>query len=589
MLKDLYLNRDKYFDETLGKNCNLYRYFNITKSNIKKHLDYTMEEYINRKNEDEEKELYLVDGNSFNGSPDWNLPLPREMESHKIPEAGSDEIVPMGSKDQGIEPKFENEVLESIYKMIPEEADDEMYKSSKDKMVELYEEVGDNDYEVFNDHKVYTKQYFQDYKMISDEETKRERELLRRVMKHPTVFPSYLDPPNPVHRTGRRREIQKKRDSGRLQRLRWEMDVDFKDDIARGNWDKGDQLTKEFNDSIEWEELMPTHQDSNYFKRNYYEDGFADEDRTPDSYFDVQFIGSTDAYPFALSAGMQFTWPIYWVPWLCKKNPKMRGQPIRSPVFNLGGIEPLQLWFYPEGSAHSADGYCSLKIISPPGWNLPYRIYLYVFSEYNRVVLGPMYRESAEYIANSLNTCRLVSKKNKELLENPENDKDYVILGPSGNVYVGVGVVDEPIRSHDQKHEFKYDWDEGDYEFNQWLKKQTSNPDDKFTMDTIEKDRTHSIWYESHKYKYVPDRHISRYWKTSSYRLTQHANHYTKSKYEGTGFRKFLGPFWVYATPGFLHNYALITGFFVLLYYPLDPFLLKVRKLKAEMDAKVGS
>lgn len=84
--------------------------------------------------------------------------------------------------------------------------------------------------------------------------------------------------------------------------------------------------------------------------------------------------------------------------------------------------------------------------------------------------------------------CRLVSKKNKELLENPENDKDYVILGPSGNVYVGVGVVDEPIRSHDQKHEFKYDWDEGDYEFNQWLKKQTSNPDDKFTMDTIEKE-----------------------------------------------------------------------------------------------------
>lgn len=64
------------------------------------------------------------------------------------------------------------------------------------------------------------------------------------------------------------------------------------------------------------------------------------------------------------------------------------------------------MWFYPEGSAHSADGYCSLKIISPPGWNLPYRIYLYVFSEYNRVVLGPMYRESAEYIANSLNTCR---------------------------------------------------------------------------------------------------------------------------------------------------------------------------------------
>ncbi|UVC49433.1 hypothetical protein MACK_003268 [Theileria orientalis] len=76
--------------------------------------------------------------------------------------------------------------------------------------------------------------------------------------------------------------------------------------------------------------------------------------------------------------------------------------------------------------------------------------------------------------------------------------------------------------------------------------------------------------------------------RKSSYRLTQHANHYTKSKYEGTGFRKFLGPFWVYTTPGFLHNYALITGFFVLLYYPLDPVLLNVRKLKAEMDSKVA-
>uniref|UniRef100_A0A3B0N428 Uncharacterized protein n=1 Tax=Theileria annulata TaxID=5874 RepID=A0A3B0N428_THEAN len=526
MLKDLYLNRETIFDDSLGKKCNLYRYFNITKDNIKEHLDSTMEEFFENRRKKSEKSVYVIDGNAFNGEYDCELPLPRSMTSYKIPELGTDPIVPMGSQETNIEPKFDNEVLNSIYQMIKPQNDnngvnDEDGKNSKivkeeEDLAELYDEVGDNDYEIFDDHKLYTREFFQDLKIRSDEETKRDRELLHRVMIQPTAFPSYIDPENPVHRTGRRREIQRKRDSGRLQRLRWKMDVDSKDDIVRGEWDKGDDITKEFNDSIEWEQLMPKHQDNNYFKRNYYEGGFGDEDRTVDSFFDVQFIGSTDAYPFAVSAGMQFTWPIYWVPWLCKKNPKMRGQPIRSQVFNLGGVEPLQLWFYPEGSANSLDGYCSLKLVSPPGWNLPYRIYMYIFSEYNRVVLGPMYRESSEYVTHSINTCKLISK-NKEIVKNAENYKDYVILGPSGNVYVGVGVVDEPVRKREKggkKFEFKYDWDEGDYDFNQWLKKQTSDPDDPFTMKTIEKDRTHSIWYESHKYRHVPDRHISRYWKT---------------------------------------------------------------------------
>ncbi|AFZ80076.1 hypothetical protein BEWA_029260 [Theileria equi strain WA] len=172
---------------------------------------------------------------------------------------------------------------------------------------------------------------------------------------------------------------------------------------------------------------------------------------------------------------------------LSKRHPKRRGQPIRSQMFNLGGVEPLQLWFYPEGTANSIDGYCSLKLVSPPGWCLPYRIYMFVFSEYNRVVIGPMYRESPDYVSSSLNTCRLVSKENKSLLENAENDSDYVILGPSGNVYVGVGIVDEPVREKSQDYEFKYDWDEGDYDFNQWLKKQTGDPDDEFTEKNVKK------------------------------------------------------------------------------------------------------
>eukprot|EP00375_Theileria_parva_P003307 XP_765988.1 hypothetical protein [Theileria parva strain Muguga] len=530
MLKDLYLKRDKLFDESLGKNCNLYRYFNITKENIKEHLDSTMEEFFEKRRKDSEKSVYVIDGNAFNGEHDCELPLPRSMSSYKIPEVGTDPIVPMGSQNPNSEPKFDNDVLDAIYQMIKptdqttvtddqsvteDQSISENSTESVEDLVELYDEVGDNDYEVFDDYKLYTKEFFQDLKFKSDKNTKRDRELLHRVMIQPTAFPSYIDPENPVHRTGRRRELQRKRDSGRLQRLRWKMDVDYKDDIVRGERDVGNDITKEFIDSIEWEQLMPKHQDNNYFKRSYYEGGFGDEDRTLDSFFDVQFIGSTDTYPFAISAGMQFTWPIYWVPWLCKKNPKMRGQPIRSQVFNLGGVEPLQLWFYPEGTANSVDGYCSLKLVSPPGWNLPYRIYMYIFSEYNQVVIGPMYRESSQYITHSLNTCKLIGK-NKEVVENAENNRDYVILGPSGNVYVGVGVVDEPVRKResDKKYEFKYDWDEGDYDFNQWLKKQTSNPDDPFTLDTIEKDRTHSIWYESHKYRHVPDRHISRYWKT---------------------------------------------------------------------------
>lgn len=54
----------------------------------------------------------------------------------------------------------------------------------------------------------------------------------------------------------------------------------------------------------------------------------------------------------------------------------------------------------------SKPGYSSMKLITPPGWNLPYRIYLYIFSEYNKVVSKAMYKESVDYIAFTLNSAR---------------------------------------------------------------------------------------------------------------------------------------------------------------------------------------
>ncbi|EDO05454.1 putative integral membrane protein [Babesia bovis T2Bo] len=513
LLKDLALNKDVLFDQSLGTKCNFYRYFNITHGNVDEHLRSTMDEHFESQRAAASRSLYVVDGNAFNGDyTNWRLPIPRSMASYEFeglnPNAGK--VVSEYSED--VKPKFPDPLLDSIYDLISEPSCPR-YVNSTESMIDLYDEVGDDDYYETRDCKVVKKAYLEDVDIVSSEETRRDAEMLHNVLSHPTEFPSYLDPVNPAHRTGRGRELQRMQDSGRLQRLRWNMDIDPADDILRGHRETGNKITKEFLDSIEWEHPMPTHYDNNFYKRSFAEGGFGESDRTSDSYFDIQFIGSPDTYPFAISAGMQFTWPIYWVPLLRKKHPKRYGQPLRSPVFNLGGIEPLQLWFYPEGNASTRDGFCSLKLVAPPGWCLPYRIYMFIFSEYNRTVVGPMYRESTDYINRSLNFCRLVGKGDKDFLRMRENDKDYVILGPAGNVYVGVGVVDEPLRTVAGSHRFAYDWDEGDYDFNQWLKKQTSDPDDAFQQETVDRDRTHSVWYESHKYKFVPDRHISRYWK----------------------------------------------------------------------------
>lgn len=514
LLKKLSLNKDEHFDPSLGKNCSLYRYFNITKDNVEEHLSKTMDEYQASEKEKAARMLYVVDGNAFNGDyTNWRLPIPREMSSYEFEGLNPNAFKALSEQPCDVQPKFEDEMLSSIYKVIST-PDIPAPVNATEAFIDLYDEVGDYSYFESNRGKIINKDYLEDVDIHVRNDAKEHREMMHRVLSHPTMPPSYLDPDNPAHRTGRGRELQRRADSGRLQRQRWEMDIDSKDDILRGNSTMGNHITKEFLDSIEWEQPMPTYHDRNFYKRSFYEGGFGEQDRTPDSYFDIQFIGSTDAYPYAISAGMQYAWPIYWVPILKKKHPKRHGQPIRSPVFNLGGVEPIQLWFYPEGCASSEEGYCSLKVITPPGWCLPYRIYLFACSEYNRVVVGPMYRESPEYITRSLNLCKLVDKSDKEFVRSRENDKDYVILGPAGNVYVGVGIVDEPVNKSSKEHPFAYDWDEGDHDFNQWLKKQTADPDDEYQEENVDRDRTHSIWYESHKYKYVPDRHISRYWKS---------------------------------------------------------------------------
>ncbi|GFE55883.1 hypothetical protein BaOVIS_032870 [Babesia ovis] len=447
------------------------------------------------------RSLYVVDGNAFNGDyTNWRLPIPRSMASYEFDGLNPNADKPVSDYAEDIKPQFSDPLLSSIYDLMSE-PDAPRYVDPTEAMIELYDEVGDNEYYETTSGKVVKKDYLKDVDIVTSAETKRNREMLHTALSQPTEFPSYLDPTNPAHRTGRGRELQRRKDCGRLQRLRWNMDIDPADDILRGHRETGNAITKEFLDSVEWEQPMPTYHDRNFYKRTFAEGGFGEADRTSDSYFDIQFIGSPDTYPFAISAGMQYTWPIYWVPLLTKKHPKRYGQPLRSPVFNLGGIEPLQLWFYPEGSASSTDGFCSLKLVAPPGWCLPYRIYMFVFSEYNRTVVGPMYRESKDYISRSLNFCRLVDKSDKEFLRMRENDKDYVILGPAGNVYVGVGVVDEPLRTAPGSHRFAYDWDEGDYDLHQWLKKQTADPDDAFQQDNVDRERTHSIWYESHKYK----------------------------------------------------------------------------------------
>ncbi|CRH02641.1 conserved Plasmodium protein, unknown function [Plasmodium relictum] len=334
-------------------------------------------------------------------------------------------------------------------------------------------------------------------------------------------FPSYINPSNIHLRTGRKREEQKKKDSGIKQKKRWNLKVE--NDIKRGNWKYYDDTVKDFLDSIDQEKLSENYYSNNYYQRTNYNTGYGNLEKVPNNYFDVQFIGSAETYPSNISVGMNFVWPINFIPMLCKQYTKRLGQPIKSEIFNLGGFDSLQLWFYPDGMNNSIDGYCALKLVMRPGSYLPVKIFFFAFSEYNYFHTSPFYKESADYIAYSLNLCKLLLKT-KENLKKIENNKDYVILGPAGNVYIGVGIFDDVYnfdedfkkfysindkykkKNGKEKHKFKYkyDWDEGVHIFDNWLKKQTAVTDDKNELLPVY--YTHSDLYENYKYKYVPEK-----------------------------------------------------------------------------------
>ncbi|SCP03502.1 conserved Plasmodium protein, unknown function [Plasmodium malariae] len=334
-------------------------------------------------------------------------------------------------------------------------------------------------------------------------------------------FPSYINPSNIHLRTGRKREVQKIRDSGIKQKRRWGCSK-IENDIKRGNWRYYDDMVKDLLDSTDQEKLEENYYSNNYYQRTHNNTGFGSLDKVQNNYFDVQFIGSAETYPANISVGMNFIWPINFIPLLCKQYTKRSGQPIKSEIFNLGGFDSLQLWFYPDGMNNSIDGYCALKLVMKPGSYLPVKIFFFAFSEYNYIHTNSFYKESADYITSSLNLCKCLLKT-KVNLKRIENNKDYVILGPAGNIYIGVGIFDDNYdfeedfkkfyslnnkyknkKKVNHKFEYKYDWDEGVHIFDNWLKKQTAITDDKNELLPVY--YTHSELYENYKYQYIPEK-----------------------------------------------------------------------------------
>lgn len=339
--------------------------------------------------------------------------------------------------------------------------------------------------------------------------------------------PGYINPSNIHLRTGRKREEQKKKDSGIKQKKRWNINNTEMKDIKRGNWKYYNDTVKDLLDSTDQEKIKENYYSNNYYQRTNYNTGFGNLEKVQNYYFDAQFIGSAETYPANISVGMNFIWPINFVPLLCKQYTKRLGQPIKSELFNLGGFDSLQIWFYPDGMNNSIDGYCSIKLIMKPGSYLPVRIFFFAFSEYNYIHTAPFYKESAEYVTSSFNFCKLLLKteNTKKMIE---NNKDYVVLGPAGNVYIGVGIFDdhydfdedfkkfyslsnkykkkEKAANDQMKHKFqyKYDWDEGVHIFDNWLKKHTAVTDDKDELLPVY--YTHSDMYENYKYRYVPEK-----------------------------------------------------------------------------------
>nr|CEL65880.1 TPA: hypothetical protein BN1204_017100 [Neospora caninum Liverpool] len=370
---------------------------------------------------------------------------------------------------------------------------------------------------------------------------------------------SYLNPASPALRTGRRRDAHRRTDTGQKQKRRWRMD-EVENDIPRGNWTLKNDIYKDMLDSIDWEREWPHACDQNYFKRSDVATLLGDNDRNEDCYWDPQFLGGVDTYPKAQAGGMNYTWPLFWVPWLAKKFPRRGGQPIKSEIFNLGGVEPLQLWFYPDGCEASHPGFCAVKLVSRPGWNLPFRIKLWIKGSTVQVPLppapasaackaaggrqearrgrkrtqddgetggetarwikfrsavtaGPFKREQADYVAYSLSFCRLLDKRSficrpnppfppflspsSPIIFNPETD---VVLGAAGDIELGVAIAEDD-----------WEWDDGHWAMEQWLKLQSAYPDDLEIETILPASFTNSDMFENYKYRDIPDKHFAKY------------------------------------------------------------------------------
>ncbi|EUD69070.1 hypothetical protein C922_00762 [Plasmodium inui San Antonio 1] len=463
--------------------------------------------------------------NDVCGGSDGNLRKGTKNEALCRPVADRRDTVCAGEDKREDMPDFERDVLSIIghgEKRPPKSSgvgENNGKKLTKEEKIERYKKVGRHHHMDSQLGEILYDRDYPGYMYLNHGEDIKE---LDEKSEYDSESPAYINPSNVFLRTGRKREEQKMKDSGIKQKRRWNSKVE--NDIKRGNWKYYDDTVKDLLDSTNQEKLEENYYSNNYYQRTNNNTGFGSLEKVQNNYFDVQFIGSAETYPANVSVGMNFIWPINFIPMLCKQYPKRLGQPIKSDIFNLGGFDSLQLWFYPDGMNNSIDGFCALKLMMRPGSYLPVKIFLFAFSEYNYLHTQPFYKESADYVASSLNLCKCLLKT-KENLRKIENNNDYVILGPAGNIYIGVGIFDDTYDFEEdfkkfysisnkyknkktqvgkENHEFKYDWDEGVHIFDNWLKKQTAVTEDKDELLPVY--YTHSELYENYKYRYVPEK-----------------------------------------------------------------------------------
>uniref|UniRef100_A0A0G4GY58 Uncharacterized protein n=1 Tax=Chromera velia CCMP2878 TaxID=1169474 RepID=A0A0G4GY58_9ALVE len=307
----------------------------------------------------------------------------------------------------------------------------------------------------------------------------------------PVEPPSSIDPKNPALRTGRRRDIHRRNDTGQFQKLRWDMDAWLEDDIPRGYEIQNDTWNERLN-SIDWERTRPVYYDKNFYKRTYVETGFQQHSENKDSFFDIQLLGNGQHFPCTDPVGANFTWTVNWIPFERKKRFK---NPIKSPPVNWAGVEPVQLWFFPDGHLNSIPGYCALKLMLPPGWELPFEFRLRIDSEYNGVESPPLRRATAEYTKWSNSFCKIIDQKTAH--QQGGIHSDQVLMGPAGNVQIHLELTDP-----------NQDWDDGLWEMEYYMKQNAEVTRDRHVLPSW---LTHSEWFEAFKYRDLPDRHWRKY------------------------------------------------------------------------------